>query len=140
MVEGCPIEISEDTIVSFRRVSEEFDVEALGKECSAFESLHPQYSEYRLRQARTIAVLESRVSDVLQTSKVQQKKLSNQERLFESEQMHRRGCEYLFGTNGFGIRGEYLSKTLGLSLLKSAADLGHVDAQYHYGQYVLLDY
>jgi TPR repeat protein len=46
------------------------------------------------------------------------------------------------GTNGYGERGyddgcHEVSKTLGLSLLKSSADLGHSDAQYRYGKCLL---
>jgi hypothetical protein len=55
---------------------------------------------------------------------------SNHAQVFESEQLYRRGCEYFYGTNGYGERGEDLSKTLRLSLLRSSADLGHADAQY----------
>jgi hypothetical protein len=52
----------------------------------------------------------------------------------EAEQLYRRGCEYFFGTNGYGERGEGLSRTLGLFELKKSADLGHVDAKYQIGQ------
>jgi TPR repeat protein len=57
----------------------------------------------------------------------------SQSREFEGERLYRRGCEYFFGTNGFGERGEELSQTLGVSQLKKSADLGHTDAQYRIG-------
>jgi TPR repeat protein len=53
------------------------------------------------------------------------------------EQNYRRGCDYLFGTNGFGERGSRLSKRLVLDFLKQAADAGHEDAQYQYGMCVV---
>jgi TPR repeat protein len=54
--------------------------------------------------------------------------------LFEGEQAYRRGCEYLYGTNGFGLRCEGIAKTLGLLFLKQSADMGHSDGQYRYGR------
>jgi hypothetical protein len=56
-------------------------------------------------------------------------------RFFESEQEYRCGCEYLFGTNGFGLRSEEFLKAQGLLHLKCSADYGHVDAQYLYAQF-----
>jgi hypothetical protein len=53
--------------------------------------------------------------------------------LFEGEQLHRRRCECFFGTNGYGYRGEELSETYDLSLLKQCANLAHTDAQYRIG-------
>jgi TPR repeat protein len=45
----------------------------------------------------------------------------------EAEQLYRRGCEAVFGTNGFcPIR----CHKLGLSQLQQAADFGHADAQF----------
>jgi hypothetical protein len=38
--------------------------------------------------------------------------------LFEGEQSDLRDCECLYGTNGFGLRGEEMEKTQGMSLLK----------------------
>jgi TPR repeat protein len=57
--------------------------------------------------------------------------------LIEGEQAYRRGCEYLYGTNGFGLRGEGIAKTLALSLLKQSADMGNSDRQYRYGRCLL---
>jgi hypothetical protein len=59
-------------------------------------------------------------------------------RHFEGEQAYRRGCECFYGANGFGLRGEEMARTLGLSLLKQAAELGHSDGQYRYGRCLLL--
>jgi TPR repeat protein len=59
---------------------------------------------------------------------------SAQIRRFSNEQLYRRGCECLYGTNGFGESGEHLTRVLGLSWLKNASDLGHTDAQYQYGK------
>lgn len=57
--------------------------------------------------------------------------------LIESEQHYRRGCEILFGMNGFGVGGGSgscgVSFSLGFSHLRLAADAGHADAQYRYG-------
>jgi TPR repeat protein len=53
--------------------------------------------------------------------------------LLATEQAYRRGCEYLFGANGFKD-GKRLSQHLGLLQLKRAADAGHADAQYEYGR------
>jgi hypothetical protein len=110
MIEGCPIDISEDTIVFFRGLSQEFGFKLLEEECVAFESLHRHYSEdstqpeismlyericeleeSQLRQSHTIAVLERNMFNVLQSRDAQQKRLSNQERLFEIEQMYQYG-------------------------------------------------
>jgi TPR repeat protein len=59
---------------------------------------------------------------------------------FENEQVYRRGCEYLFGTNGYvGLTYEVSAK-LGFSLIKQAADRGNVDAQYVCGRAYFLDH
>jgi hypothetical protein len=61
-------------------------------------------------------------------------------RAFENEQVYRRGCEYLFGTNGYvGLTYEVSAK-LGFSLIKKAADGGNVDAQYLCGRAYFLDH
>jgi TPR repeat protein len=52
----------------------------------------------------------------------------------ESEQLYRRGCEYFYGTNGFGLRAQDISQRLGLTELRRAADSGHSDAQYVCGR------
>jgi TPR repeat protein len=65
-------------------------------------------------------------------------RFSRQLRLFEAEQHYRRGCEYLYGMNGYGEGGEHLSKKLGLSELQLSADCGHADAQFRYGQCLFL--
>jgi hypothetical protein len=51
-------------------------------------------------------------------------------RLCETEHLYRCGCEYLSGTDGSGEDGEHLSKKLGLSIMKLAADSGHTDVQF----------
>jgi TPR repeat protein len=55
-------------------------------------------------------------------------------RLFDGEQLYRRGCEALYGTNGYDEQGQEKSFRLGLLQVKTAADLGHGDAQYVYGR------
>jgi TPR repeat protein len=55
-------------------------------------------------------------------------------RRLDAEQQYRRGCEYFYGTNGFGERGMDLSRLLGLAELRRAADGGHSDAQYVCGR------
>jgi TPR repeat protein len=52
----------------------------------------------------------------------------------DNEIHYRRGCEYFYGTNGYGYRGADISKLLGISELKQAADSGHSDAQYVFGR------
>jgi hypothetical protein len=59
-------------------------------------------------------------------------------RLFEIEHLYRRGCEALYGTNGYDERGVEKSFRLGLSQLKAAADLGHSDTEYVYGRCLYL--
>jgi hypothetical protein len=76
---------------------------------------------------REVARLSSLCSDF-------DRRLSSQAEVFKSEQLYRRGCDYFYGTNGYGEGGVKTSKTLGLSLLKASADAGHSDAQYRYGQ------
>jgi hypothetical protein len=50
--------------------------------------------------------------------------------LVENEVDYGRGCEYFYGTNGYGSGGEDISKLLGLRELRQAADSGHSDVQY----------
>jgi TPR repeat protein len=78
--------------------------------------------------------LEGEVNRLSRELSVAESEILSGRRLFEGEQMYRRGCEYLIGTNGFGERGEELSQTLGFSYLKKSADLGHADAQYRIGK------
>jgi TPR repeat protein len=61
-------------------------------------------------------------------------RLGELERNLEGEQAYRRGCEYYYGTNGYGLRGEDISKKFGVIELRRAADLGHADAQYVVGR------
>jgi hypothetical protein len=51
----------------------------------------------------------------------------------ESEQLYRRSCYALSGTNGHDEQGQNRSFRLSLWQLKAAVDLGHRDAQYGYG-------
>jgi TPR repeat protein len=82
--------------------------------------------------------LEREVSRLSMLCKDFDRRLSKQNEVFESEQCYRRGSDYFYGTNGYGEGGEEISRTLGLSLLKSSADAGHSDAQYRYGRCLLL--
>jgi TPR repeat protein len=66
-----------------------------------------------------------------------EERISSLTRLFEGEQQYRRGCESLYGTNGFGEKGGYLSERLGFSQLKQSADSGHSDAQFQVGRCLL---
>jgi hypothetical protein len=78
--------------------------------------------------------LESEVNRLSGKLSAAESELSSQKQQFEAEQHYRRGCEYFFGTNGFGEHGQELSQILGFSELKKSADLGHTDGQYRTGK------
>jgi TPR repeat protein len=86
-----------------------------------------------MRLPEKIAALERELTRLSSLCASLDGRLSKHVRHFEGEVDYRRGCEYLFGTNGYGLRGEELSKALGLRHLKSSADSGHSDAQFRYG-------
>jgi TPR repeat protein len=135
----------------------EFGFDDLQNECSKYENLYfPNESiverlqsqeerecAFEQRQStfeRDIVILrdcnlllEQEVRKFL--TKISQIELNviEQTQRIESESKYRCGCEYFFGTNGFGENGKELSRTLGLLELKSSADLGHTDAQYRIG-------
>jgi TPR repeat protein len=157
-VNGGSIEIVSATVGPLRALAAEFGFEDLQKECSKYESLYflnesiierlesqeERQCMFERRQStleREIVTLRDRNLSLEQEVKELLSKISKielnmieQTRRIESETRYRRGCEYFFGTNGFGKNGEELSRTLGLSELKSSADLGHSDAQYRFGQ------
>lgn len=53
--------------------------------------------------------------------------------------MNRCQCESFFGTNGYDYHGAELSETHGFSCFKKSADLGHIDAQYRIGTFLLFE-
>jgi uncharacterized coiled-coil protein SlyX len=55
--------------------------------------------------------------------------IATEKRRFEAEVYYRRGCELLFGTNGY-----FKSQTLAISWLKASADLNHSDSQYKFAK------
>jgi TPR repeat protein len=162
-VEGEPVQVTEANFSFLRDLSQEFGFDALSAECDLFEESQAStgqtsmsslnsalidrldgVEERQLLLERSVGIkmneIQSLVREVARLSslcKILDDRLSGQIKVFESERQYRRGCEYLFGTNGYGERGEEMSKTLGLSLLKSSADLGHSDAQYRYGKCLL---
>jgi TPR repeat protein len=127
MVVGGPTTGSDESLLSFRLLCEEFLFKALSEECAAFSdrSLAKRLSALEER----ILFLERKSATV--TSAVQS--VSGKMTFLEAEQLYRQGCEYFYGTNGFGLN----AKALGLSLLKGSADMGHSDAQYRYGNCLL---
>jgi TPR repeat protein len=154
-LEGTSKGVVSETVDSLRGLAAEFGFEELRRECERFEdrsgtecggrvSLDLSIFERLLKMEEFERVFERRLSfvkrEVNRLSGSLSSALSRIEshlRLFESEQRYRRGCEYLFGTNDFGYQGEELSKTLGISMLKKSADLGHTDAQYRLGNCLL---
>jgi TPR repeat protein len=95
--------------------------------------MEAQYAELcRLRHENWILTEEiSRLSRGYSTMEKHIKVLNMK---VENEIHYRRGCEYFYGTNGYGYRGVDISKLLGMSELKLAADSGHSDAQYVFGR------
>jgi hypothetical protein len=59
-----------------------------------------------------------------------QSRISSLTRFFEGGKLYRRGCEYLYGTNGYGEKDEFLSEHVGFSLLKAFKESGHSDAEF----------
>jgi TPR repeat protein len=89
------------------------------------------------RDRERIARLEAEVVRLSGQCFSLEERISSLTRLFEGEQLYRRGCEYLYGTNGYGEQGEYLSEGLSFSVLKESADSGHSDAQFQVGRCLL---
>jgi TPR repeat protein len=115
----------------------------LGRLCG-LEERHAQFErciESEMQKVRSLSekneALEREVGRLSSHLSVVESEVSEQRRSFEAEQDYRRGCEYMFGTNGYGENGQELSKTLGFSHLKRSADLGHSDAQYRCGHCLL---
>jgi hypothetical protein len=159
IVESGAISVTRDNCQFFKALAEEFGDEELLRECNVFEAAREAVAGRTPESA--LAALVSRVTELEEWTVEQQRKmpqfehkmpaledqvrhaaqkfgefdgvLKKQTELFEAEQAYRRGCEYFFGMNGFGVRGEELAKAQGLGLLKQAADLGHSDAQVRYG-------
>jgi hypothetical protein len=115
----------------------------LGRLCSleerqrALERSIVHGSEERLSLWTSVRRLEAEVGRLSVQCELSEGRLSELSRLFEGEQLYRRGCEYLYGTNGYGDQGEFVSEGLGLSLVKASAELGHADAQFRYGRCLL---
>jgi TPR repeat protein len=161
-LEGNSISVKSETVNSLRELATEFRFSELVSECDSFDSLRDKVScgrcfcdnstierllhieehqsivdhrfsifEGELRIVRERNIFLEREVTRLSTA------LSLTESRIEGEQQYRRGCEYLYGTNGYGYRGERLSETYGFSLLKQSADLGHSDAQYRIGKCLL---
>jgi TPR repeat protein len=59
------------------------------------------------------------------------KRVEDFDRLLKSDLLYRRGCDFIYGQNGYE---SVKSQTLGLSHLQTAANMGHADAQYVLGQ------
>jgi hypothetical protein len=59
------------------------------------------------------------------------KRVEDVDRRLESDMLYRRGCDFIYGQNGYE---SVKSQTLGLSHLQVAANMGHADAQYVLGQ------
>jgi TPR repeat protein len=108
-IEGSPIEVTPVNFPFLQSLSEEFLFQEVQNECDSFLK-----SDDNLK------------SEVFRLSK----EVSKLRQLFESEHLYRRGCEYLYGTNGY----DSTSQPFGLTLLKSAAEAGHSDAQFQCGK------
>jgi hypothetical protein len=137
-VEGKSIEVKSETVHSLRELATEFRFSELFSKCGSFESRsdkenvgrcfcdistidrllrleeHHQIvdhrpsiceGELRIVRARNLC-LEREVTHVSTA-------LSLTESRIEGEQLCRRGCEHLFGTNGYAYQGEELSETYG---------------------------
>jgi uncharacterized coiled-coil protein SlyX len=138
-------------------LSEEFRFELLAEDCETFAALHRTRPEASIEDALSeqlcdseerMLFLERRSAVLAETVRSLCEQMANREsevnrlcgsldKLFQGEQAYRRGCECLYQTNGFGLRGEEMAKTLGLSFLKQSADLGNSDGQYLYGRCLL---
>jgi uncharacterized small protein (DUF1192 family) len=142
-LEGHPIEITEETYSVYRSLSKDFGFEALSTKCDLFEESHRHLSKDSELREKEILIsrvceleerqefLEREIATLSAVCRNFENRLSEQCRLFESEQHYRRGCESFYGLNG--LHGTNVSRQLGLSFLKSSADSGHSDAQYRYG-------
>jgi TPR repeat protein len=138
--------LSEQNSESFQLLSEGFRFDALADECAEFPvlslakqigTLHERLLCLGRRSAMVSAVLDGEIRRISQVCRRFGLRLSAHVRRFEGERAYRRGCDYFYGVNGFGLRSEKIVKRLGLSLLKQSADLGHSDGQYRYGRCLL---
>jgi TPR repeat protein len=159
-LQGDPIQVAERTFSFFQALSEEFGFECdsftkshrrISDDSEAGQSFRlearvAEVEECQLllerstgsaankltRLTKKIVALELEFTRLSSLCASLDGRLSKQVRVFESEVDSRHGCEYLFGTNGYGSGGEELSKAFGLRHLKSSADSGHSDAQFRY--------
>jgi TPR repeat protein len=141
---GEPYVIDRSTVAELSQLAQEFGCEELTTACSSFQDveqshifmenqIEAQHAELcRLRNENWILTEEvSRLSRVCSTI---EKDVGVLKVTVANEVHYRRGCEYLYGTNGYGYRGVDISKLIGISELKHAADSGHSDAQYVFGR------
>lgn len=142
---GDSIQVSADSIDALRALSREFEFAPLAEACDSFvppSADHPLFArmialeESQARLEREIAAQEAQIGALVDANRSLEgevarldRALSDQAQLFQSEQLYRRGCEYVFGTNGFDEQGSMLSQGLGLRILQQSADLGHADAR-----------
>jgi serine/threonine protein kinase len=92
----------------------------------AFQSLAFDVVETRSRQE----ALEGEVKRLSGLCERLEREVERLSQVVESERKLRRGCEYVYGTNGYSDR----SVAFGLSEIREAAELGNSDAEYVYGR------
>jgi hypothetical protein len=141
-LESASIKITAINFPSLWSLSEEFDFRDLRAGCVSFvtanhtsmssgrESRLFQIEERHFVLDRLVIDLKKRIEGFQKENGRLLTMVSKLVGLFESEGRYRRGCEYLYGTNGY----DSTSQGFGFSLLKSAADAGHSDAQFECGK------
>jgi hypothetical protein len=160
-VEGKSVDVMPETVNYLRELAAEFGSDQLNRECEAFDHRSGNDSDRRPLSDwstiqrllkieedqhlvnRRLSIAERELKSVCERNVVLEREVTrlstalslaeSRIQLFEGEQLYRRGCEYFFGTNGYGSCGEELSEIHGFALLKKSADLGHTDAQYRVG-------